>query len=199
MILYCFISHGSVVISDYLRIKTMMDKLNYNEYCIVYGGDKSIENDHIKHIECRDGYCDLPEKINKTIKHISKIKKYTYIFKSDRTGIVTRLFSESKLSNIDYGGNVFLFQNPKYHFSKCEKKSKWYNKPFNGKKVKYCCGGGYILSKKAANIIALNDSYAEHVYEDYYVGSILKQNDISPIQVDIKNYFYDPEHPNLFK
>jgi hypothetical protein len=199
MILYCFISHGSVVINDYHRISSMMQTLNYDEYCIIYGGNnKNIQNKYVTHIECQDGYCDLPEKINKSIKYISNLNKYDYIFKCDRTGVFTKIFDESIFYNIDYGGKIIKYQNPTFHFQKCEKTSKWHDKPFNGEKIFYCSGGGYIFSKKGANFVSMDDSYSEHVYEDYYIGSIMKKSGILPKKIDIKDYFYDTEHPKLF-
>lgn len=198
MILYLFISHNAVIVSDYLRISTMMQSLNYDHYLIVYGGNKHIQNNYVTHIECQDGYCDLTEKVNKSIKYIHNLNKYDYVFKCDRTGVIIKPFDENALSGIDYGGKRIMFQNEKFHYRKCEKTSKWYNKPFYGEKIIYCSGGGYMLSKKAIDIVAMNDSFLDYAYEDYYIGSIMNKNNIEPQNFKIKDYFYDPEHPKLF-
>jgi len=198
MILYLFISHNAVVVHDYLRISAMMQSLNYDHYLIVYGGNKHIENNYVAHIECQDGYCDLPEKVNKSIKYIDNLNKYDYVFKCDRTGIIIKPFDDNVFSGTDYGGKKIQFGNPDYHKCKCEKTSPWYHKSFNGDKIIYCSGGGYILSKRAMNIVAKDENYRNHIYEDYYVGETLKKHNIFGVDIRIKEYFYDPEHPKLF-
>jgi hypothetical protein len=89
---YCFISHNRVVQKDYYRIKTMMESLKYNDYYIIYGGKRHIENNHVVHIDCDDAYSGLPEKLNKTMKHLALDNNIDYVFKTDRTCIVKKIF-----------------------------------------------------------------------------------------------------------
>ena len=199
MIIYCFISHNSVVQKDYDRIKKMMEELNHMQYCVIYGGKRNIENDHVVHIDCDDTYAGLPDKINKTMKYFSSDKKIDYVFKTDRTCIVKKIFDNESIQNIDYAGRILQFRSSTYHYWKCEKTSNWYNKPFNGKNIKYCSGVGYLLSKKSIGIIS-NDNleYKNHIYEDYYVGQLLGKKNILPKHINCKQYFFDPEHADCF-
>lgn len=199
MILYLFISHNAVVVNDYHRISTMMQSLNYDHYLIVYGGEKHIENNYVVHINCDDSYAGLPSKTNKTMKYLSLNEKIDYVFKTDRTCIVKKIFDKTVIKDFDYCGRRIRFQNPNYHKYKCEKTSPWYNKSFNGSEIIYCAGPGYILSKKAMKIIAKDENYTNHIYEDYYVGETLKKHNILGVDIPIKEYFYDPEHGGLFR
>lgn len=199
MILYCFISHNSVVLEDYKRILRLMKKLDYDNYLIFYGGKKLIEDEKLININCNDGYCGLPDKVNKIYKYVStKRTETSYIIKLDRMVDILQLVKIEELIGIDYCGKLARFSVPNYHFRKCEKSSKWYDKEFNGEKILYCQGVVYLLSKKAFNILANDESYEEHVYEDYYVGYTLKSKEIFPKNFLIKKYFYDPEHKKTF-
>lgn len=198
MIKYCFISHNSVIFNDYGRIKEMMIELNCDDYLIFYGGEKHIENDHVVHLDCDDSYCGLPNKINKMHKYLSLFQDIEHILKIDRTVKIHKLIDTKFLRDIDYCGKICRFSIPTYHFNKCEKTSKWYNKRFDGEAIVYCSGGGYILSKKCINIIASDNNYENHIYEDYYVGATLKPHGILPKNFPIKDYFYDPDHVKLF-
>lgn len=197
---YCFVSHNSVVSQDYDRIKKMMHELDYDNYFVFYSGDRHIENDHVVHINCDDTYCGLPEKINKICKYIKQHKKINFLAKLDRTMTIKKIINYYDLDGIDYAGKPLKFGNGKYHFNRCDRSSRWYNKEFCNERIFYCLGGtGYILSKKSINFIALDESYLDHIYEDYYVGHTLMKNKIRPHNFDIKTYFYDSCHPNLFR
>lgn len=195
---YCFISHNSVVLQDYDCIKDMMYKLGCNNYFIFYGGKRQMESDRIIHLECDDSYCGLSDKINKMCKYLALNNNIKHILKIDRTVKIHKLINTESLHNINYCGKIIKFSIPTYHFNRCEKTSKWYNKEFNGESILYCSGGGYILSKRSVDIMAKDKNYENHVYEDYYVGSTLKSNDILPTSFPIKEYFYDPDHVRLF-
>lgn len=195
---YCFVSHNSVVSQDYDRIKNMMYELGCNDYFIFYGGEKYIENDRIVHLECDDSYCGLPDKLNKMYKYLTLHHNIKYILKIDRTVQIHKLINTKSLHDINYCGKICRFSISTYHFNRCEKTSKWYNKEFNGEPILYCSGGGYILSKQSINIIANDNNYNNHIYEDYYVGSTLKSHDILPTNFPIKEYFYDSNHMRLF-
>ena len=113
----------------------------------------------------------------------------------------------------------------KWHFNKCSKNCYLNNTQYNGKNVvEWCLGGlGYILSKKACKIIAttfdmndfyntsyvynsinknntvnksINDTDKEiEIYEDVYIGKLLKKWNIIPHKNFYLTYFiYSPEH-----
>jgi len=177
-----------------------MDDLNYNNYCIVYGGEKKLENNHVIHLDCDDTYCGLPNKINKTFKYLNIHKEFSHVLKIDRTCIFKKIIPPELLRHVDYcGRKIHNFGNfaSDYHFNrKCDPNSKWYNKLFHGKPINYCAGDGYFLSKRAINIIAQDKNYDNHIFEDYYVADTLREHEIFPMYFSIaKNYFYDPEHP----
>lgn len=197
-LVYCFISHNSVVSQDYDRIKEMMYELGYDDYFIFYGGERHIENGRIVHLHCDDSYCGLPDKINKVYKYINLHTNISHIIKLDRTTFINNLIPTTDIENIDYAGIIRKFSIPNYHFKKCEPSSKWYKKEFNGDSILYCSGGGYILSKKSINLMAEDNSFTNHVYEDYYVGYVLKQYGILPQIFPIQKYIYDHEHKRLF-
>lgn len=203
-ILYCFISHGSEIQSDKSIIKNMMRFLNYDNYIIVCGGEPTAKLEkNILYLDCDDSYAGLPEKINKLHKYIDEMLNIDYLAKLDRTITVKKLVDQNTIENKDYCGAVIQFINhPKtssYHFNKCSKSSNWYEKPFIGKEIKYCIGGSYILSKKAIKIIAKDNSYSNHIYEDYYTASVLFDYGILPESINIKNYFDDINHPDIYK
>lgn len=200
-ILYCFISHQPVVVEDSVRISNMMKKLNYNNYIIVCGGNGpvSIDNPYVVFLECPDDYCSLPEKINKAFKYAYSNIQFDFLVKFDRTIEVLKIFDTQTFC--DYNGIELRFQEPKFHFGRCTKNSQWHNKIFNFEPILYAGGIGYILSKKAAKYIAQDDSkYLNHIYEDLYVGSIMKNNSIlvENFKFDYRDYFFDPSHSAYF-
>lgn len=197
-IVYCFISHSKVINEDYDRISSMMQSLDYNNYLIFYGGNYCKENEHIKYIYCDDSYIGLPNKINHMCKYINDNEsEIDFIVKLDRTVKIRKIFDYRNFPS-DYCGRLILFRSGTYHFKRCEQHSKWYNKEFIGEPIFYCSGGGYVLSKKAINIIAKDNLYHNHVYEDYYVGFTLRQNGIVPKRISLKDFLYDPEHAWIY-
>jgi hypothetical protein len=200
MLAYCFVSHNSVVIQDYVRIKNMMKSLEYDNYFIFYGGELHTINDHIIHLDCDDSYAGLPDKMNRIYKYLSKQKNIKFVLKIDRTANINRIIELDQLKNIDYGGGrIWKFGCQTYHFNKCEKTSKWYNKPFIGDNIEFCSGVGYILSKKSVEIIASDENYDNHIYEDYYVAHTLLSHGILPQHIPMKEYVYDSDHPKNFQ
>lgn len=202
--LYCFVSHEQKITEDSISIESMMKKINCHDYVIVYGGNnKSINHPKVIHIDCDDSWCGLPEKINKMFKCVTDRYDYDFYVKLDRTVIVHKLLNDHH--KINYGGFIHNFDpiNGKwkiYHFGRCDSSSRWYEKPFYGTALKFCSGVAYILSKENAKIVAQDDSiYLDHIYEDYYVGTLVKMNNIEAQYLPIKEYYFDPEHRWMFK
>lgn len=209
-ILYAFISYGEVVQQDYRIISSMMSNLKLNNFLIFYGKNDSRktddidtcfgipihQNNRIVHLDCDDSYCGLPEKMHYVYKYLSD-KKFEYVVKLDRTVIIKKPL-ESLGSDTIYAGHILTFQNTKFHYGRCSKDSQWYKKPFYGKIIKYCMGGTYILSNRCVQIMANDNFYDRHVYEDYYTGYTLKKNSIFPQTFPLSTYFFDPNHPQFY-
>lgn len=202
-ILYCFVSHQPAILHDHKIIAERMKKLNYHNYIVVYGGQKieNIKNNNVVHVDADDDYCSLPVKLYKVYQFINNNKSFNYVVKFDRSIILKKLFNESLFKN-DYSGLIQHYGNIQWHFNKCPKSSKWFNRDFVLESIDYCMGLGYVLSKNAINIISQDDTiYKNHVYEDVYVGDILRKNNIKPssFTFNIAEYFYDPYHSDYFK
>lgn len=200
--LYCFISHREVIDTDKYIINNMMKNIGYDNYLIVVGGCSNAINidikNHILYLSCDDSYGGLPEKMNTLYKYINNRLNIKHITKLDRTVTINSIVTYDLIKDIDYGGRIIKFINhPKtstYHFGKCEENSIWYNKPFTGPEIPYCLGDTYILSKKALRLLAEDNTFTSHIYEDYYVGTVLHNNQIIPKDINIRKYFYDFNH-----
>lgn len=199
---YIFISHNEKIQDDIIDISEMMALFSYRNFLIFYGGqDLKLKNRHTIFLNCYDRYCGLPEKINKAFKYCSKYIDFDFIVKVDRTIKIKNLINPFVIPH-DYCGHTITFKNTNYYFDKCKDENCfWHNRSFNGDNIRYCSGGGgYILSKRCVDIIAVDDDlYKENIYEDYYVGCILKKHNVLPQKIKLKNYLYDPEHHGIFK
>lgn len=202
-IIYCFVSHGEKILEDAERIPNMMSSLNYNDYIIVYGGDKkNIEHhNNIIHLNCDDSYCGLPEKINMMFKYVDNLK-YNYSVKTDRTTVIRKLLPNHMPKK--YMGHIYKYRLNRpitgfAHMSRCDDNHPWKNKKFNGDGILYCSGTAYVLDKECVSIVANdNTEYKLNVYEDYYVGNLLNKKEIYPFPLKVKDFFYDADHPAIF-
>lgn len=197
-ILYCFISHNPVIYDDIITIPKMMNLLQYDNYIIVYGGNKeNINHNKVVNLECEDDYCSLPSKTNILFKYVvSNHQQYTHYAKIDRSTVIKKLYDR----NIpDYAGRINFLESKRFHFNKCPLESFWYNKIFEHPPIAYCSGPIYFVSNFAAKYIAEdNNLYKKHVYEDCYVGSLLESKNIFPSTISLRSYFNDPSHPLVF-
>lgn len=100
----------------------------------------------------------------------------------------------AKMNLWDYSGQRINGAGPfdrKWYFSKCPEKSPWYNSEYNGEYLPWADGGcGYILSRKAMNIIVnkkkSNLEICENdIYEDLMIGKLLNKNNIFPEKIEI--------------
>lgn len=189
-ILYFFITH-----KKNLKI-TYQNKIKYLKYAIIIcGGNTTYYNNknRILYIECNDYYEGLPEKIIKTLKFLSEspyFSKYTHFVKLDEDMEIKSLFYYDKIKNIDYGGNVqFVEGNRKWHLGKCSINSNYNKKEYEGPYVPWCKGGyGYIISRRAINLIKDNKDYNNHIYEDLYLALILREKGIYPIELVLDKF-----------
>lgn len=170
---------------------------------IIFYGDPEINEpfiykNRILTLKCNDTYDFLSVKIYTCIKKILEIPEFnniTHIFKIDDWDTKIDKNVHDKIKNInlsDYCGqklNNCYNGNRTWHFNKCPIDSIWNNKVYNGNYVPWIDGGcGYILSRKAMNIIANiniseNEIYNNFIYEDLMIALILHKHDIFPLQI----------------
>ena len=203
-ILYIFISHKNNINKIYDRIKNNMNSNNNSNYIIVLGGDVSDNYDidcKILSINCNDNYEGLPEKILKTYKYIVEshiFNQYTHFIKLDDDMIIKKIIDYNDIKNINYGGNVCATNegDRKWHMGKCSKNCIWNTTPYKGIYTHWCKGGyGYIISRKAINIIKYDENYFDNIYEDLYIALTLKTYNIYPINIyNWVSFFISPVH-----
>lgn len=158
--------------------------------------EEKLEEDVIV-LDCKDNYESLTKKTLKGIKWIiDNFPDVEYIVKTDDDVIIDNakfqiLVNEIKKRNFDYCGSLhkggYLSS---HHIGKCD--DQYLNQiQIYVPNIKYCMGGAYILSNKAAKIIASFEEYENYysIYEDVTVGGILKSKNILPTEVNIKNIF----------
>lgn len=199
LMLYCFISHNAKIVDHSIKIYNIMSKLYYNDYIIVYGGEKKLtpHPGKIIHLDCDDSYEGLPDKIHKMSKFLinnSKYNIYSHFCKSDATGPIQQLVPLIK--NYDYYGVLTGEEHfsRKYHLNKCSNQSKWNKQEYQGEFVPYCLGGCYVLSRKSLEIISNSPNDKDKdIYEDLYVGQKLNKYQIYPKPFNIKQYLLNNE------
>lgn len=195
-ILYCFISHQSVLTEDLFKWNNVCYSNNISDYLIVVGGNKinNIEN-NILYLDCDDSYEGLSDKIHKLFLFLTtSYKHYDFYAKLDRY-IEFKKPVDSNIILQDYCGYKHNHGCRNWHFGKCSENSIWNTKLYEGPFVPWCLGGnGYFLSNKSANIVACNPpDLSYHIYEDLYVAqSLLEKANIKPTHLtNLTDYFID--------
>jgi hypothetical protein len=193
MTLYVFITHQNNINNCYDRIVNMMK----DDFVIVQGGfikDSYDEEKRIINLNCNDKYVGLPEKVMKTFHFLisdDRFKKYTHFCKLDDDMSVVKRFE-----NItdDYIGNVSYYEgNRQWHFGRCN--NFWDRVPYLGEFKPWCMGGfGYLVSRRALELIVPNFNYLDHIYEDLYIGILMFNVGISPKLINTKEYLISPDH-----
>lgn len=200
-LLYSFVSYQPRIHLDSILISNMMKNIGYDDYIIVYGGEKLSFNDsRIVHLDCQDDYGSLPQKVNLLFKYaINNFDPFDFYCKLDRTTKVLKPYDQNLT---DYCGKVIRFKNKPYtsHFNRCLESSKWFNIPYCHRRTRICAGTAYFLSNKSANIVSQDNTvHHNHIYEDLYVGKLLLDNDIQASFTTLNKYFYDHEHHRYFR
>ena len=147
----------------------------------VYGrpGQKaSLEGDRL-FLDCPETYEGLPQKMHNFFQFCVRNFEFDYLLKIDDDSYVDigKLLAFD-LRDRDYIG---LFRGMgdervtrTWHYGKCTDKS--LEVPYEGKYIAdWARGGGYILSRRAIEILALKtaESHKEHMFEDKMVGDAL--------------------------
>lgn len=194
MVLYVFISHQGNINNCYDRISKMMQ----TDFVVIQGGfvnDEYDDDNKILKLNCNDSYIGLPEKVMKTFHFLmsdDKFDKYTHFCKLDDDMMVLKRFENIEG---DYIGNVHYDDgNRQWHMGRCG--NFWDKVPYLGEFTPWCMGGfGYIVSRTALQKIVPNFNYLDHIYEDVYIGLILKKVGIEPKNlINIKDYILSPDH-----
>lgn len=186
MILYCFICCFRNK-NKIKNIHKMMESLNYYHYIIILGFSKTLFNPkkHLLLLKCNDTYEGLSNKVVEMFKFIYKnpfLNSYSYFYKIDDDLNINKFIDYKKLSG-NYFGNIQNYEGKRdWHLGKCSKGSIWNTKLYNGQFIPWCKGGyGYILSKKALEIVAKYDKcYKDEIYEDLLIAKILADSNITP-------------------
>lgn len=196
-ILYCFISHGSVLEQDKKSIADMCAQHNISDFVIVCGGnDQDTLTDNTLHLHCDDSYEGLPDKIHAMFGYLVKnLPNYKIYAKLDRlTKIIKPINFDIPHDYFGIKNHVNDQVNRVWHFNKCSATSSWNNKPYMGGYVPWCGGPAYLVSNTAAKIIAQHPPNLEQeIYEDLYVATrLLTYGNITPCHFDnINEYFFD--------
>jgi hypothetical protein len=200
-VLYVFITCQSRFNNCYDRINKMMTELNYSHYIIVKGGYTEAvyySDARVLDLDCNDFYEGLPEKVLKSIKFISEsesLNKYEYICKVDDDVVIDKLLTTDILSDFCGNLNVNYYGSRSWHIGRCSQNSKFNTTEYSGIFVPWCHGGnGYVLSKKAIDIIKNETGYYNEIYEDLYIAKILYNNNIFPKFINIRDYIYAEGH-----
>ena len=193
MTLYIFITHQKNFNNCYQRISDMM----VDDFIVVQGGfikDSYNEETRVLNLNCNDKYFALPEKVIKTFDFLisdERFSKYTHFVKLDDDMVV--LDKNIKIEE-DYCGVVHRGDGSRtWHMGRCG--NFWDKLPYFGEFTPWCMGGyGYIISRKALEKVLPNHDYSTHIYEDVYIGLILKNKEIYPTDIDTQLYFISPDH-----
>lgn len=193
MTLYVFITHQKNLSNCYDRISNMMK----DDFVVVQGGfikDSYDEEKKIINLNCNDSYIGLPEKVMKTFHYLlsdDRFKDYTHFCKLDDDMNVIKRFDTLK---DDYIGNVHYNEGSRqWHMGRCG--NFWDKVPYLGEFTPWCMGGfGYVVSRSALEKITPNYNYIDHIYEDLYLGLMLKKVAIKPTMYNMKDFVISPEH-----
>lgn len=193
MTLYVFITHQKNLSNCYDRICKMMK----SDFVVVQGGfikDSYDEEKKIINLNCNDSYIGLPEKVMKTFHYLlsdDRFKDYTHFCKLDDDMKVIKKFDTLKE---DYIGNVHFNEGSRqWHMGRCG--NFWDRVPYLGEFTPWCMGGfGYVVSRNALEKITPNYNYIDHIYEDLYIGLMLKKVGINPTMYNMKDFVISPEH-----
>ena len=193
-VLYVFITHQKNIENCYDRISEMMK----SDFVIVQGGfikDSYDEEKKVLNLNCNDSYIGLPEKVMKSFHFLvsdDRFSEYTHFCKLDDDMKVIKRFENidgDYLGNVHYGDG-----NRQWHMGRCG--NFWDKVPYLGEFTPWCMGGfGYIVSRKALEKTLPNFNYLDHIYEDVYIGLILKNVGIEPKKIiNIKDYLISQDH-----
>jgi GR25 family glycosyltransferase involved in LPS biosynthesis len=146
----------------------------------------------VVYLPCKDDYESLALKVYNMLKWIAKNREVDYVLKTDddiqfNFSNLSEIFLRAHLLNIDYGG--YVVQNKEeysaYHSTRNDVKVKQEVKlPL----IEFCPGGGYILSKKAIDVIVNNLLNEYNILEDISIAKCLYNKGILPVKLNIYKY-----------
>lgn len=181
------------------REKSRKNNIPY-KYRYFIGNDKITQEveDDVVVLDCKDNYESLTKKTIGAIKWtIENFPDIEFIIKTDDDVVIDNTKFEILMDKIrekkaDYCGSLYKGGYlSSHHIGKCE--DRYLNKTqAYVPNIKYCMGGAYILSNKAAKIIASFEEYENYysIYEDATIGNILNSNKIKPTElINIKHIF----------
>jgi hypothetical protein len=156
------------------------------EILFVYGrpGQPSAREGDRLFLDCPESYEMLPRKVHELLAYAVGNLDFDYLFKTDDdTYLDLERFIGCDLQDADYVGQFREMPVPvpeigkTYHYGKCTDRSFEvpYERPFI---CPWATGGGYFLSRRAAEIAAQRTarSHPEHLFEDVMVGEALTRD-----------------------
>jgi hypothetical protein len=193
MILYAFITHQTHLAETSHRITAMMQQMP-EAYLIACGGYAEEGFDPVTRIlrlACDDTYAGLPQKVTHLCRAFAwrhEFKDFSYLVKLDEDMAIIAPVPEHFC--VEYGGHTQKHRGRRdYHLGKCPGSS-WNTQRYDGPFLPWNRGGyGYILSKKAAALVAENRIVDGEIYEDLMVAKILAKQGIQPIQLPVQQFW----------
>jgi len=170
-------------------LKNIKNYPNIEAYFVIGDGENNIIDNTI-HLNCKDNYEDLPDKVISFFEFCYDNLTYDYIFKIDDDCYVNLdNFHNFDLTKIDYGGYVIDKNSfdPLWHVGKCTDEEINILQ-YNGESLNdRCSGPGYVLSNHAVETIVLNAGNYDidnELYEDKLIADILSDYNIYPTNID---------------
>ena len=135
-------------------VRDIPDNINYY---FVYGNCKdkiTLKTDNDLFLDCPESYESICLKTYNFYSYCYDNLDFDYILRVDDDTYVdiNKLLQQDITA--DYTGHIVSagLKNYTYHYGKCTDKR--YEKPFkDDSNSKFCCGGGYMISKKAVGIV----------------------------------------------
>ena len=140
------------------------------DYYFVYGDCRDeikLSTDNDLFLDCPESYESVCLKTYSFYKYCYDNLDFDYILRIDDDTYVNvdKLLQQDITA--DYAGHILSakIENYVHHYGKCTDKR--FEKPFrDDSESKFCCGGGYMISKKAVGI-AINGITREELIENY--------------------------------
>lgn len=202
-LMYVFLSHKDILEVAKKSIFKMMSEIKCKDFVIVCGSKKTeyIENDKVLFINCNDNYEGQPEKVLGAMSFIIQseiFSEYTHFLKIRSSVGIKKPIECLAFEKLNFAGNVTRKEgNRNWHIGQCSFESKFNFKPYNGKWIPWCPSHGnsagnlgYLLSRKAIEVIKDKPVPEDQIYDDLCIAILLKEKGIEPTDFDLQKYLF---------
>lgn len=198
-VLYLYVTHQAVFANVWRRVTRHMRQINCVDYLFICGFNRTLlaPDQRTLFLNCNDHYEGLPEKMFMAYKFLATspdFSAYKYIVKIDADSKLVRTFDAPMLdlldSGVDYGGKIISSANRRYHIGRCSPGSYHNYREYSGPcGHPFCQGGpGYVLSRRAINLLKNEIPSGDQIYEDMCVGLLLRKYGILPTPIPVGRY-----------